>query len=177
MRITALDGYTLSPGDNPWDAVAALGDFTVYDRTPPEQIIERSAGAEVIVTNKVPYARETIAALPDLKFIAVTATGYNIVDVAAAREQGIAVSNVPVYGTDTVAQYVFALLLGQCHHVAAHDQAIRNGQWQRSGDFCFWNTPLVELAGLTITFVHHSVLYLSVNVPNYYINPGLCLTN
>lgn len=147
MQMVCLDGYTLNPGDNPWDAVEALGDLTVYDRTPADQVVGRAAEAEVILTNKTPLSAETIAQLPKLRFIAVLATGFNVVDVAAARRGGVSVSNVPVYGTDAVAQHIFAVLLCHCHHAVQHDQAIRAGQWQASGDFCFWNAPIFELAG------------------------------
>jgi len=153
MNIVCLDGYTLNPGDNPWDAVEALGTLTVHDRTPVDQIVERAADADVILTNKAPLSAETLAQLPKLKFISVLATGFNIVDVAAARQRGIAVSNVPIYSTDSVAQYVFAVLLTHCHHAAAHDQAIRDGQWRPGGDFAFWNTPLIELVGKVIGIV------------------------
>ena len=147
MKITVLDGYTLNPGDNPWDAVQVLGELTVYDRTPPEQIVERAAGAEVVLTNKTPLSAETLKRLPGLKLISVLATGFNVVDVEAARELGISVSNVPVYGTDTVAQHVMAVLLTHCHNPVLHDQAVRAGDWQQSGDFCFWKSPLIELVG------------------------------
>lgn len=147
MRIVVLDGFTLNPGDNPWDDVAALGEFTVYDRTPEDQIVERAAHADIILTNKTLLSAKTIEQLPNLKCIAVLATGYNVVDVAAARERGIPVSNVPVYGTDSVAQFVFALVLELCHHVAAHDASVKAGEWSESVDFCYWNTPLIELAG------------------------------
>ncbi|GMV97062.1 MAG: D-2-hydroxyacid dehydrogenase [Phycisphaerae bacterium] len=151
-RIVVLDGYTLNPGDNPWTEVAALGDLTVYDRTPPDQIVARSAGADILLTNKTPLTAETISQLPNLKFIAVLATGYNVVDVAAARKRGIPVSNVPIYGTDSVAQFVFALLLELCHHVALHNDLIHQGEWPRR-EWCFWNTPLIELAGRTMGLV------------------------
>lgn len=147
MNIVCLDGYTLNPGDNPWDGVAALGDFTVYDRTPADEIVERATDADIILTNKTPLTAETLAQLPKLKFIAVLATGYNVIDIKAARERDIPVSNVPVYGTETVAQHIFAVLLTHIHQPAAHDQAIRDGQWAKSGDFCFWNSPLYELSG------------------------------
>jgi glycerate dehydrogenase len=147
MKITVLDGYTLNPGDNPWDAVAAQGELTVYDRTPPQQIAERAAGAEVVLTNKTPLNADTLQRLPGLKLISVLATGFNVVDVDAARELEITVSNVPVYGTDTVAQHVMAVLLTHCHNPVLHDQAVRAGEWQTSGDFCFWKSPLIELAG------------------------------
>lgn len=147
MKIVVLDGYTLNPGDNPWDEVAELGDLTVFDRTPAAEVAQCAAGADIVLTNKAPLNAETLASLPDLKFISVLATGYNIVDVEEARRRGIPVSNVPIYGTDSVAQLVFALLLELCHHVSLHSALVHDGEWARRGDFCFWNTPLVELAG------------------------------
>ncbi len=150
MKIVVLDGYTLNPGDNPWDDVAALGDLTVHDRTPADKIVERSKGADIILTNKTPLTADTLAQLPDLKFISVLATGYNIVDVGAARKRNISVSNVPIYGTDTVAQYVFAMVLYFCHHIAHHSDQVKKGEWARRGDFCFWDHSLTELAGLTM---------------------------
>jgi glycerate dehydrogenase len=147
MRIVVLDGYTLNPGDNSWADVARLGDLTVYDRTPPNEIIPRAAGAQVILTNKTPLSAQTLAQLLELRFISVLATGYNVVDVDAARRRGVLVSNVPVYGTDSVAQFVFALVLELCHHVAHHSELVHRGDWARSKDFCFWTVPLTELAG------------------------------
>ncbi len=153
MKIVVLDGYALNPGDNPWTEIEKLGDLTVHDRTDAPQIVERASGADVVLTNKTPLTAETLEQLPDLKFIAVLATGYNIVDVAAAREREIPVSNVPTYSTDSVAQLVFALLLELCHHVGLHDELIRKGEWQRRGEFCFWDRPLVELAGKTMGII------------------------
>jgi glycerate dehydrogenase len=153
MKIVVLDGYTLNPGDNPWDPVAKLGELVVHDRTAPADVVARATGATVILTNKTPVTAATIAQLPDLKFIGVLATGYNVVDVAAARARGIPVSNVPVYGTDAVAQFVMALLLNRCHGVAHHHAAVTSGEWARRGDFCFWDQPLVELAGQTMGIV------------------------
>ena len=153
MKIVVLDGYALNPGDNPWNGVAELGDLTVYDRTDAQKIVERASGADVVLTNKTPLTAETLEQLPDLKFIAVLATGYNIVDVGAARQRGISVSNVPTYSTDSVAQLVFALLLELCHHVGLHDELIRKGEWQRRGEFCFWDKPLIELAGKTMGII------------------------
>ena len=153
MKIVVLDGHTLSPGDNPWDDIEKLGDLTVHPKTAADEIIGRSADADILLTNKTPLSAETIAQLPKLKFIAVLATGYNVVDVAAARERGIPVSNVPTYGTDSVAQFVFALLLEMCHHVGEHDSLVKDGEWRRRDEFCFWNHPLVELAGKTIGIV------------------------
>ncbi len=153
MKIVVLDGFTLNPGDNPWTGVEALGELTVYDRTPTEQIIERCAGADIVLTNKTPLTAETLAQLPDLKFISVLATGFNVIDVAEARKRNIPVSNVPIYGTDSVAQFVFAILLELCHNVALHDQLVKAGEWTAIEDFCFWKTPLMELAGKTIGIV------------------------
>lgn len=152
-RIVVLDGYTMNPGDNPWDAVAQLGDLEVYDRSAPDEIVPRARGAQIVITNKTPISAETIDALPDLRFIAVTATGYNVVDVAAASGRGIPVSNVPEYGTDSVAQFTMALLLELASRVGEHDQAVHDGAWAASPDFCFWRTSPVELAGLTMGLV------------------------
>jgi glycerate dehydrogenase len=153
MNITALDGYTLNPGDNPWDEVAKLGAFTCFDRTPVDQIVERARNAEIILTNKSPLSAATINQLPKLKFISVTATGYNIVDVQAARSRGIPVSNVPIYATDTVAEFVMACLLNFYYQPQLHSELVKQGEWSRSGDFSFWRTPLAELAGRTIGIV------------------------
>jgi len=153
MKIVVLDGYTLNPGDNPWDELAQLGALTVYDRTPSDQIIGRAAGAQIVLTNKTLLTAETLRQLSQLRFVAVLATGYNVVDVGAARARGVPVSNVPEYGTDSVAQHVFALLLELCHHVGLHDRAVKNGEWMRSVDFCFWKMPPVELNGLTMGIV------------------------
>lgn len=153
MKMVCLDGYTLNPGDNPWTPVETLGDLVVYDRTPPEDIVERAQGAEVLLTNKTPLTADTLAQLPDVKFITVLATGFNIVDTKTARERGIPVSNVPIYGTDTVAQYAFALLLDHCHKIAHHSDEVKRGEWGRRGDFCFWDSSLIELAGLTMGIV------------------------
>jgi glycerate dehydrogenase len=153
MKIVVLDGYTLNPGDNPWNEMARLGDLTVYERTRGEQIVERAYDAAIVLTNKTPLAATTLAQLPRLRFVAVLATGYNVVDVAAARARGIPVSNVPEYGTASVAQHVFALLLELCHHVALHDAAVKAGEWIRAVDFCFWKTPPLELSGLTMGIV------------------------
>ncbi len=153
MKIVALDGHTLNPGDNPWDPVAALGDFSVYDKTSDELVLERAAGAQVILTNKVPLTPAVFDALPDLQFVSVTATGYNVVDTEAASARDIPVSNIPVYGTDSVAQYAMALLLELCHHVGHHDNAVHRGGWKDSGYWSFWETPLMELAGKTIGLI------------------------
>jgi glycerate dehydrogenase len=147
MKIIVLDGHTLNPGDNPWDPLMALGDVACYDQTPDDQIVDRSRDAEVLVINKIPLDHATLAQLPQLQLIAVSATGYDCIDAIAARAQDVAVVNVPEYGTDSVAQHTMALLLQLCNRTAEHDTAIRAGQWQQCGHFSFWNYPLVELAG------------------------------
>ena len=151
MKIVVLDGYTLNPGDLDWNGLEALGELTVYDRTAPEDVIARIGDAELIYTNKTVISREILDACPSVKFIGVLATGYNVVDTEAAKEKGIPVCNVPTYGTTAVAQYTFALLLEICHHVWAHSEAVKAGAWASCPDFCFWNYPLFELAGVWYT--------------------------
>ena len=145
MKIVVLDGYGLNPGDLSWDAVSQLGELTVYDRTSSEEVIERSAGAEAILTNKTVITAEIMEALPDLKYIGVLATGYNVVNVSAAREKGIVVTNIPAYSTPSVAQMVFAHILNIAQQVQHHSEEVRKGRWTNNADFCFWNTPLIEL--------------------------------
>jgi glycerate dehydrogenase len=153
MKIVALDGHTLNPGDNPWTPVETLGEFVVYDKTSQEQIVERSLGADVILTNKVPLTAEIFEQLPDLKFVSVTATGYNVVDTQAARARSIPVSNIPVYGTDSVAQCTMALLLELCHDAGHHSERVHDGAWEESGYWSFWDTPLMELSGKILGLV------------------------
>ncbi|MBS1564623.1 MAG: D-2-hydroxyacid dehydrogenase [Bacteroidetes bacterium] len=153
MKIVVTDGYTLNPGDLSWETIQALGDLKVYDRTAPAEIVERCVGAAIVLTNKVPFSKETLEALPDLKFIGVTATGYNIIDSKAAAAQGIVVSNVPGYGTDSVAQHVFSLLLELTNHVGKHAQSTAAGDWQRCADFAYTVAPIHELAGKTFGVV------------------------
>ena len=145
MKIVVLDGYGLNPGDLSWDAVSQLGELTVYDRTSSEEIIERSAGAEAILTNKTVITAEIMEALPDLKYIGVLATGYNVVNIDAAREKGIVVTNIPAYSTPSVAQMVFAHILNIAQQVQHHSEEVRKGRWTNNADFCFWDTPLIEL--------------------------------
>jgi len=152
-RIVILDGFTLNPGDNPKTAIERLGKVREFDRTLPEQVVERSQGATVLVINKVKLPADGLSQLPELKLIAVTATGFDCVDAKAARHLGIAVCNVPIYGTDSVAQHTFALILHLCHRIDLHAEAVRDGEWCRSPDFSFWKTPLVELAGKTLGLV------------------------
>ncbi len=153
MKIVVLDGYTENPGDLSWDDLKALGDLTVYDRTPADQIVSRIGDAEAVYTNKTPISAETLAACPDLKFIGVLATGYNIVDVSSAKEHGVVVCNIPTYGTDAVGQFAIAMLLEICHHVGHHDQAVHEGRWEHNQDWCFWDYPLIELAGKTMGII------------------------
>lgn len=153
MKIVVLDGYAANPGDLSWDGMKALGECVIYERTAPEEVVERAAGAEVILTNKVVITAEHIAALPDLKYIGVLATGYNIVDVEAARNRGIVVTNIPAYSTDSVAQMVFAHILNICLQVQHYTEEVRDGRWTSSPDFCFWDTPLMELSGKKLGIV------------------------
>lgn len=147
MKIVILDAYAANPGDLSWDGLRAFGELTVYDRTAPEQVLERIADAEVVYTNKTVLTRELLSRCKNLKLVSVLATGYNVVDVEAAKELGILVCNSPAYSTASVAQLTIAHLLELCHHVGAHSEACHNGQWANSPDFCFWNYPMMELDG------------------------------
>ena len=153
MKLVVLDGKTLNPGDNPWTPLESFGALEVYDRTADDQIVSRCADATIVLTNKVPFTAATLEQLPNLKFIAVTATGYNVVDTVAASKYGVVVSNVPEYSTLSVAQHVFAMLLSFLHRPAEHHQAVVAGQWQAIGDFSFTLAPIHELAGKTIGIV------------------------
>jgi glycerate dehydrogenase len=152
-KAVVLDGYALNPGDLSWDGLSEIADLTVHDRTPEALVVERCAGAAVAFTNKTPLSRESLRQLTELRYIGVLATGYNIVDVAAARERGVTVTNIPTYGTASVAQMVFALLLELCHHVQLHSDLVRAGEWASNPDWCFWRTPLIELEGKTMGIV------------------------
>jgi glycerate dehydrogenase len=153
MKIVVLDGFALNPGDLSWNELKSLGACEIHDRTPAPDVVQRAADAEIVLTNKTVLSREQILALPKLKYIGVLATGYNIVDVAAARDRSIVVTNVPTYGTRSVAQHTFALLLELTHHAGHHAQTVRDGRWTKSPDFCYWDYPLVELDGLTMGIV------------------------
>lgn len=153
MKIVILDGYALNPGDLSWDCLNRFGDVTVYDRTPAELIIPRIGDAEIILLNKTPITDETLAACPSVKLICVLATGYNVVDCDAARKRGIPVCNVPAYGTAAVAQFTFSLLLELCNAVGHHSDSVHKGDWCRSIDFCYWQTPQMELAGKTMGII------------------------
>lgn len=150
MKIVMLDGFTTNPGDLSWDFLNEYGEAVIYDRTPADKILERCADADIIVTNKTPITREIIDCLPNLKFIALLSTGYNIVDCMYLKEKGIPVSNIPSYSTDAVAQLVMSFLLELSMNVGLHSQAVKDGEWTNSTDFCFWKTPLTELSGKTL---------------------------
>ena len=152
-RLVVLDGHTCNPGDLSWEPLERLGHLTVHPRTAPDQVAERIAGADVVLTNKTPLNAAALAGAPTLRGIAVLATGYDVVDLAAARHTGVPVCNVPEYGTASVAQAVFALLLELCLHTGDHARAVREGRWSDSPDFCFWDGSLTELAGRTIGVV------------------------
>lgn len=153
MKIVVLDGYALNPGDLSWDAFTDLGDLTVHERTSPEDILKRASGAEILLTNKTPVREQVIQQLPGLKYIGVLATGYNIIDVDAASRNNIIVANIPDYGSYSVAQFTFALLLELCHHVQRHSDSVREGKWASSKDWCYWEYPLVELTGKTMGII------------------------
>ena len=152
MKIVVLDGYTENPGDLSWDELGKLGDLTVYDRTSltdEGEIISRIGDAEVVFTNKTPISKAVIDACPNMKFISLLATGYNVVDYVYAGEKGIPVTNVPTYGTASVSQFSIALLLEICHHIGHHDETVKAGKWENCQDWCYWDYPLIELAGKT----------------------------
>ncbi len=153
MNICVLDGHTLNPGDLSWDELKQLGPCEIHDRTPPAETTSHAAQAEIVLTNKTALGRTEIGALPKLKYIGVLATGTNVVDLTAARERGIPVTNVPAYGTRSVAQATFALLLELTNRVGHHAHRVRNGAWTNATDWCFWDFPLVELDGLTLGLV------------------------
>jgi len=152
-KMVVLDGYTLCPGDLSWEPLRALGEVTVYDRTPADQVAVRIGDAPVVLTNKTVIPREVMAACPKLRYIGVLATGYNVVDIAAASELGVTVTNVPAYSTQAVAQHAMALLLHSASHVAAYDARVKRGDWVSSPDFCFYAAPAMELAGKTLGVV------------------------
>jgi glycerate dehydrogenase len=157
-QIVVLDGHTLNPGDLSWNALSALGSLTVHDRTPPAQAVERAADAEIIFTNKTLLPAEAIEALPVLRYIGVLATGYNVVDIIAARARDIPVTNIPDYGTAAVAQMTMALLLELASQPALHSDSVRKGDWVACPDFCYWKKPLVELDGLTLGLVGYGAI-------------------
>jgi glycerate dehydrogenase len=153
VKIVILDGYTLNPGDLSWEKLKMLGDVTVYDRTPLDLRFERAKGAQIVLTNKTPIDKEFLNSMPELKYIGVLATGYNIVEVDEAKKRGVIVTNVPAYSTDSVAQMVFALILELSNHTKSHSDAVKCGTWTKNKDFCFWNHPLIEISGKTIGII------------------------
>ena len=154
MKMVVLDGYTENPGDLSWDGLREFGELTVYDRTGSEdEVIARIGEAEVVFVNKVPITKRVLEECPNIKFISVLATGYNVIDIKAAAEKGIVVSNIPSYGTAAVAQFAIALLLEVCHHVAHHSEAVHDGRWAANPDWCFWDYPLIELQGKTMGII------------------------
>lgn len=153
MKIVVVDGYTLNPGDLSWDALNEMGQVTIYERTAPEQVIERCKDAEIVLTNKVVFNEQIISALPNLKYIGVLATGYNVVDTVAAKNRGIIVTNIPAYSTESVAQMVFAQILNITNRVGYYACENRNGRWSNNIDFCYWDTNLIELAGKKIGII------------------------
>lgn len=153
MKIVIMDGHAVNPGDLNWDFLKQFGQVTVYERTPVEEVAKRIGDADIVLVNKSPITRQVLDACPNLKLICVLATGYNVVDCTAAKERGIPVCNVPDYGTAAVAQFTFALLLELCHQVGYHAQTVRNGKWCDCPDFCYWDTPQMELAGKTLGII------------------------
>lgn len=153
MKIVILDGYTLNPGDLTWDGLKALGDVEIYDRTSQDKVVERAKDAEIVFSNKTPLGGDLLNQLPKLKFIGVLATGYNVIDIETAKKNGVVVSNVPGYGTASVVQMTYALLLELCQHVQHHSNAVMEGRWSTCLDFCFWDFPLMELEGKTMGII------------------------
>lgn len=153
MKIVIMDGHAVNPGDLSWDFLNQFGEVTVYERTPVEQVAARIGDAEIVLVNKSPITKEVLEACPNLKLVCVLATGYNVVDCQATKERGIPVCNVPDYGTAAVAQFTFALLLELCHQVGYHAQTVRDGKWCECPDFCYWDTPQMELAGKTLGII------------------------
>lgn len=161
-KIVVLDGYSVNPGDLSWDYLTSLGNCTLYDRTDKSEIIERTKNAEIILTNKVPLKADTLKLLPSLRYIGVLATGYNIIDIEAAKEQNIVVTNIPAYSTQSVVQMVFAHLLNITNQVELHSGKVREGKWSVCKDFCFWDTPITELAGKTFGIIGLGHIGMSV---------------
>ncbi len=153
MKIVILESHAVNPGDLSWEPIHAFGDVTIYERTPPELAVERIGDAEIVLINKTPITAQLLDACPSVKLICVQATGYNVVDCAAAKERGVIVCNVPSYGTDAVAQFTFSLLLELCNRVGHHDKLVHEGVWTACPEFCFWDTPQMELADKTIGII------------------------
>jgi glycerate dehydrogenase len=179
MNIVVIDGHTLNPGDLSWEKIAALGNLTIYDRTAPAETAERCRGAEIVITNKAPLTAATLEQLPKLKMIAVTATGYNIIDTVAARKKDIIVSNVPAYGTASVAQHAFSLILELTNHIGANSASVAAGQWQKAPDWCYTVAPVRELEGKTMGIIGYgnigqrmSIIAQAFGMKVLYYSPG-----
>jgi len=153
MKIVILDGYTVNPGDLSWEGFEKLGDLTVYDHSPADKVVERIGDAEIVIPNKISITGEVLDAIPGIKYIGLLSTGYNVVDAEAAKAKGIPVTNIPAYGTMAVAQFTIGLLLEICGNIGHHNRAVHSGRWQANRDFCFWDSPLIELAGKTMGFI------------------------
>ena len=153
MKIVVLDGFTLNPGDLSWKGLESFGDVKIHERTPEHLIIERVGDAEIVLTNKTPLSDSILSACPNIKYVGVLATGYNVVDISVATKRGITVTNIPTYGTSAVSQFTIALLLEICHHVGDHARLVKQGEWSSNPDWCFWEYPLIELAGKTIGII------------------------
>ena len=153
MHIVVLDGYTMNPGDNPWEPISRLGTFAVYDRTPEDNIVERAKDADIVVVNKTPLSAATLKQLPKLRHVSVLATGYDIIDIKAAGELGISISNAPAYGVDAVAQQAMALLLELCRGTGLHDASVKRGEWEKAPDWCYWLRPQRQLSGMVLGLV------------------------
>ena len=158
MKLTILDGHAVNPGDLNWDCLKCFGDLTVYPRSAQDEVVARSLGSAAVFTNKISFTREILAELPDLRYIGVFATGYNLIDIEAARRQGVTVTNIPSYSTDSVAQLTWAHLLNLSFKLNEHTESVRQGDWVRSPDFCYWNGPLVELYGLTFGVIGYGAI-------------------
>lgn len=163
MKIVNLDGYTVNPGDQSWEAFEKFGDVTIYERTLPNQIIERAQNAEILIINKTVITKEIIEKLPKLKYIGLQSTGYNVVDCKAARERGITVCNIPAYSTNAVAQLVFAFILNISNAVSLHSESVKRGEWSSCPDFCYWKTPLCELDGKTLGIIGYGSIGMRVS--------------
>ncbi|MBN8855974.1 MAG: glycerate dehydrogenase [Sphingobacteriales bacterium 50-39] len=179
MNIVVIDGYTLNPGDQSWENISKIGKLTIYDRTSAADIVERCRDAEVVITNKVPFTAATLEQLPKLKMIAVTATGYNIIDTATARKRDIVVSNVPSYGTASVAQHAFSLILELTNHVGANSASVAAGDWQKAPDWCYTVAPVMELEGKTLGIIGYgnigqrmSLIAQAFGMKVLYYSPG-----
>ncbi|MGI6011459.1 MAG: D-2-hydroxyacid dehydrogenase [Ruminococcus sp.] len=152
-KIVILDGYTINPGDLSWDMFQELGECHIYERTAEKQVVERCRDARIVLTSKGVFSRKVMEELPELSYIGVLATGYNVIDIAAARERGITVTNIPAYSTNSVAQMVFSLLFALCSHVKEHSDGVKEGKWSDCRDFCYWDYPIIELAGKTMGII------------------------